>query len=735
MSAGPPTPRQPEPDVAAEARISRTRGLLARAETAVANPILAYGSILVLQLRLIWNLWQYKDLTSGDTSGYFLLASSWAHGLHDDIVWAPLYTNLLGTIIAFVGDAYTAVMVHRIAIILAATLLVLALMRSLLGPALGLLATVWWTVLPPNFNVEYELHLFGLLPILVAALIVARAGVGRGTRGTALAILAGTSLLIRNELIIATAIVAVAVVIYEVRERREHKVPISAYATAYGVPLAIVCLLAGGAYWRSFDQGHDAQVRFRAKHDLNMCQVYAASYQQRYPSKFLGNPFTDCAPLMQRTFGRPMPSFFQETTTNPRAVAGFIAWNARLMVSGLQVALFGATATGDNPDYFSVKIHRAYALVLSVIVLTGMIAGLAVMAGERKFWRRLLAPNVWAFIVLGAVAITMLVVALTQRPRPEYMYGLTVGLIALAGLCTSALLRRLGGTQFIAALAVGLTVGLCVALSSYYHRGPMPLHDAVSRLQVIRGLLRQQGSVLVTSGYNTEICSYLGRAYDGYCTSPSWPTLRARVAPGRPIRDVLNEANATAIYADPLLQTDPVIMKLLTSPRSAGWRQVAAGTTPGDRWAVLIRAGKGGPGPTPSVSVGHSPALSALRRFPQDLADPGLEYAGIFADGWVEKDADVALAGGAPANLVVRAQVLSREGGQPQHLRVLVNGRTVASVSVRPGLLVLEVPVPALRSERRIELRWAGTNRIAPNDPRQAAALLRFLGLVLPGKR
>lgn len=567
------------------------RAVKDRAEAAVANPFLAYGSILALQLRVIWNIWHHKDLTSGDTSSYFVMAMSWTHGLHDNIVWSPLYTNFLGTLVALVHDVPTAMMAHRIAIVLAAALLVLAVMRSLLGPAMGLLITVWWVVLPANFDVEYEVHLFGLLPILVAVLVVSRAP-GRRAKGAALATLLGSTLLLRNELVVATAIVAVAIAVGEVRERRVGRVPISTYARAYGVPLAIVLLLAAGAYWRSYVQGHDAQAASRAKHELNMCQVYAFNYQQRHPSKFVGNPFIDCASLMQRVFGRPMPSAFQATKANPRAVADFVAWNARLLPSGLQVALFGATVTGDNPGYYPVKNHRPYALVLSIIVLAVIIGGLIVILRDREFWRRKwLPPRTWAIVVLGAVAITILVVALTQRPRPEYLYGLTVGLVALAGLCTSALLRRLGGTQVVAPFAVGLIVVLLIALPSYYHPRPRPVHDALERLQVIRESLQQPGSVLVTSGYGYEICSYLADTANRYCTSPSWAELKARATGERSIRDVLDQAKVTAIYADPQLQADPVLAQVLASPRSAGWRKIAAGTAADGPWSVLIQAG------------------------------------------------------------------------------------------------------------------------------------------------
>jgi hypothetical protein len=573
-----------------EPRLPSTRGVLARVEALSANPLFAYGLIFALQLRVVWNVWRYKDLTPGDTSGYFLDAATWAHGVHGNIVWSPLYTAFFGTVDIFVKPVYAALMVHRVAIVIFATLLVLALMRSLLGSALSLLITAWWVVLPPNFNVQYEVHLFGLLPVLVATLVVARAP-GRNALGVMLAVLASATLLVRNELLIATVIVGVAVLVHEIRERQDRHVRTRVYLRAYGVPLAIMCLLVGGVYWRSYNQGHAAQAAFTAKQDLNMCQVYATNYQQRHASRFLGNPFTECSILMRHDFGRPLPSFLQATTANPRAVAAMIGWNALLLPGGLQVSLFGATASGKDPDYFPVKEHSTYALVLSIIALIVLIAGMVAIRHDREFWQRdWLPPRAWAVVVLGAVGVTTLVVALTQRPRPEYMYGLTVGLLALMGLCASALLRRVNGTRLIAPVALTVTLTLALALPLYYQKGPRPLHDAVNRMQIVRSTLHRPGSVLIAGQFNFEICAYLAETYLRRCTSPSWPALQAKLAGGVSILAALNRENATAIYVESGLLGDPSIARLVAAPRLYGWRQVAGGVGEGGPWHVLVRA-------------------------------------------------------------------------------------------------------------------------------------------------
>ena len=126
-----------------EVSTSRVSGFVTRAERAVSHPLVSYALIAALQLRVIWNVWKYKDLTYGDTSNYFINAASWMHGLHDNVVYSPLYSAAWGTILAIVHDVYAAAMVNRIAIVFAAAMLFLAAMRAVLPPAIALLIALW----------------------------------------------------------------------------------------------------------------------------------------------------------------------------------------------------------------------------------------------------------------------------------------------------------------------------------------------------------------------------------------------------------------------------------------------------------------------------------------------------------------------------------------------------------------------------------------------------------------
>jgi hypothetical protein len=570
-------------------RSSAPRRAVAYAERALASPYLAYTAIAVLQMRVLWNIWKYADLTTGDTSYYFVDAASWQHGLHENLVYYPGYDAFWGTILAVVHDVYAAAVIHRLVIILVVTLLVLALMRSLLGPALGLLIAAWWAIIPANYEVLYEVHLLGAVPILLAVLVVARAPRREGV-GAAVAILLASAVLVRTELIAAAAILALVLVAYELRElRRGRPGTRSSYLRAYVVPLALALLLIGGAYARSHVQGHEAWSLLQAKEEANFCNVYADAFQQRHPSEFTGNPFTECSPLMQHDFGRPMPTILQATVANPRAVAAFAAWNAQLVPGGLQVGLFGASAFENEPGFRPVIENSTYALVLSIVLLIAIVAGLiAFLHDDAASLRNLSSRTRWIAITLASVAAATVVVALTSRPWSEYIYGLTICALVMVGLAASILSRRVGGTRILAPLALVTVLVLIVTTSSMYGPGRRPIYEGVQHLKVVQHRLQRLGSVLVAGENDNELCNYLAYSFQHICTPMFWPTLLAQQNASTTAGKLLDQAHATALYADASILSDPLIAKLVAAPQAQGWEQVAQGNGPSGPWHVLV---------------------------------------------------------------------------------------------------------------------------------------------------
>jgi hypothetical protein len=197
--------------------------------------------------------------------------------------------------------------------------------------------------------------------------------------------------------------------------------------------------------------------------------------------------------------------------------------------------------------------------------------------------------------------------------------------------------------------------------------------------------------------------------------------LRALVAPGTKAQRLRVLVNGRTVVAR---RTVAGSFELdVPIPASAAMRTVTL------RWAQAARLSARD---RRSVSallkyLGVSQPPAAIRS-PAGLADPGLTHSGIFKDGWLGKDARLVLAGGPAGTLVLHALVVTRG----QRLEVRVDGRTVASRAVGLGEFTVRAPVPASSDARVIELHWTKDTRIAANDLRDAAALLRSISIGAP---
>src|SRR5262250_1026343 len=77
----------------------------------------AYPMLLLLQLKILWGI-QYRDLAIGDESGYYNRAFLWFKDFSVDIVWSPLYTAFLGTLMRLTTDAFVVTTLHRVTVVL-----------------------------------------------------------------------------------------------------------------------------------------------------------------------------------------------------------------------------------------------------------------------------------------------------------------------------------------------------------------------------------------------------------------------------------------------------------------------------------------------------------------------------------------------------------------------------------------------------------------------------------------
>ncbi len=538
----------------------------------------SYAAVALLQLKIIWGIWRFRDLTTGDTSAYFTMALRWTNSFAVNIVWSPLYTAYYGTLHSLTGDLYAATILHRAAIVMAATLGVLAIMRRVLPAGLALLVAVWWAILPINFETLYEVHLFALLPILAIWMTIA-SGDTACTRGIALAGLLAATVLVRNELIVASGIFALICLWRELTRLRHGSKP-AAHAwqsiiACYALPVVLAATVCAFFYWRSDYKYPEIAEISRGKHTLNMCQVYAFGYSQRHPDWTL-SPWTECHGLMETIFGRPEPTIVQMIQANPQAALKHFLWNLSLTPNGFQVALFNSMSGTVNPDYAPVnRSQTAFILTIAALLLVTA-AGVAVARRWRYWWLEWFRERKGTWLIFLAVACVVAPVIVTQRPRPSYLFSTTVVLMAMIGTAAHVVTWRWPRAQNRCALA-GLTVALGAAPSYYvHHQSERPLYKNVQILQPLVPSIRNIRNRILFGDYNGELALYLG------LTRVVAATFDYSILAGRkedqPLDQFLQERDINVVYVQPRiipeLRAAPRGSDLLDRPESVGWRRL-----------------------------------------------------------------------------------------------------------------------------------------------------------------
>jgi hypothetical protein len=481
---------------------------------------LAYVTIFILQLRRIWNIWNYHDLTSGDTTSYFKDAWGWYAAHTVNIAWSPVYTMYYGSLLSLTRDAYIVTTLHRVLIVLAASMLVLAIMRQLLPATLAWLAAAWWAILPINFNTLYEVHLFALLPIAVAWLIALQRSRGeRATwsRAVVLALLVATTILVRNEYIIASGVFFLICLVVEwrigkklapaARDRWRKRT-----AIIYLLPMLACAATVIGFYsistYKFGSKLHPLGEALEVKHTLNMAQVYAFGYQQRHP-EWTASPWIDCGKLCQTVFHVSYPTLGQMVRNNPRALWRHILWNISLVPNGWQLLMLNTSSGTVDPDYEPQAMSLTWPLYVSIAIGVVVLAGFVVWLFERKKWREWFSQRGMGWLAMLAVISVGPAVVITQRPRPSYFFTVSVFTMAVVGTAVWILIRRLriGRYEWILMLPIMLIGWRYVP--TYYLHAARPIHDDYERLAPY-GYLMAKPKVRCLAGFSpTEMNSYI----------------------------------------------------------------------------------------------------------------------------------------------------------------------------------------------------------------------------------
>ncbi len=563
-------------------------------------PWFSYVSLLAMQAVFAWRFWWYRDITVGDTSSYFTEGYRWFSHFKVNIAWSPLYTAFYGTMLFFTRDAAIATLMHRAIIVFAATFMVLALTRRLFPAWIAWSLALWWACLPINFETLYEVHLFALLPILVGALIVAH----RNTafyRGMGLAVLVLTMVLVRNETMIGVACFGLVCLIYEISRVRKTDQKIwkglLKISPAYVVPILVAYAIILGAYHISHIQSDELPAVLHSKHTLNMAQVYSFGYGQRHP-EYKGDAWIGYAPLMTETFGKDLPTIWEMIHANPRAVAEHFWWNISLTPSGLQLMLFNKASGKVNPDYADTHLHSKAARQLSwVMLIVIAIGGLLSLIQRKYWWRTAMRSQIFIWLFMFSVAMATFAIVPTQRPRPSYLFALSVTLMAIVGASALVIVANLRLPEWSRAWMLPIAIVICTTVAIAGR--PTAVAHAQPYTQAHRHLAPYEKAIAdprtVALGFCAGDC---WRYASGTNVNLISPELFIHRDPAKSLDEWLEESHITMVYLDEgtidrlTAENSPLVMPVLKGDPSTHWRVLSRSAGTEDDWLLLQHVAK-----------------------------------------------------------------------------------------------------------------------------------------------
>ena len=582
----------------------------------------SYLTIFLLQAKVLWGIWEYKDLTFGDTSSYFRDACQWFWHYKDNIAYSPLYTVFYGTLLHVSMDPYAVTILHRIIIVFAITLLLLAVMRRLLPHAVAWAVSAWWAILPIHFDSLYEVHLFAVIAPLVACLLAAYKPTA-WARGGSLAIIACSTFLVRNELVVATAVLALACILWEMRvvritkSEKQKNPPLRYYLFSYGLPLVLAAFVISFFYWRAAVKFPQLKDILDEKHSVNMCQVYAFGYQQRHPD-WARNPWLQCQELMRQHFGSPTPSLYEMFRRNPKAVLENLLWNIRLAPNGLQVLLLNATSGSANPDYAPVNKSNV-TLLFSFFILIILAYGIILLYRDRSvWWSCWFEPRFMAWITLISLSAVAPFVILSSRPRPSYLFTTGIFLMACVGMCSHIIFHRSALWKRLSPIMPMVMIASFILIPSYYPNvnkaKTRPLLELQRRMEPFKETINNPDVVFMVNGFPFELTSYLEaiktKRFVWYQlvdqTPSSRPALTDFIEAGEysllqipknqdnvdiPLYKLLDKMGVNMIYVDhnlwALLDKQKMNKAFVRMPESVGWKIIGYQNSGSNKWMLL----------------------------------------------------------------------------------------------------------------------------------------------------
>jgi len=370
---------------------------------------------------------------------------------------------------------------------------------------------------------------------------------------------------------------------------------------SYAVPLLVAALIVGAFAWLSLRRNPDIASSWKSKSDLTFCQHHALAYKQFHTDWTL-SPWTECDRLLQDHFGKTSLTVIEALRLNPPAMLDHFGTNLNLLPRGMQVMLFNATYGYVSPDVMMVPLRSRRALASSIALMALVLAGAILLYRDRRYWwPHCLRRRVWGWVALGSLAAGVLVSMLMIRPRPEYLYGPALLLMAGAGISVAAIGHHWPRLQRSRVLLPILVAGVLLLAprhyaGSYGQGDPVakrPLLREYRRIEPFRDAIARPGAVFMKGHYSTDIWNYVFK--QGPVKVLEYQGLGDR-DPDTPLDAYLSQQGVTVFYIDEGLlddlERDPTAGRLLAAPESVGWEVIHSEDVPESRWILLRRIGQ-----------------------------------------------------------------------------------------------------------------------------------------------
>jgi hypothetical protein len=441
----------------------QTRSTLISTLAALGNSAaFGYATLLALQLKVLWGVWQNWDLPLWDGASYFIYGRTVATAfVFPPLEWSPAYAGFYGVFHWLLGGwgNLAVYLVHRVTVLVIVVWLLYAVLRKVLPPAVAWLMSAGFIVLQVGLTNHFVVHLFILIPLLAAyRLALSTSPYGRPLAMASLVAAA----FVRVEYVVAVVVVGVGLLLLDRRSgtpaARRRPGRVTWAALVLGGAAAVVMVARAGPSHAAVDRSWGA-----------FGQHYAWGYQERHP-EWNVNFWFNYTEAVQRSFGDAQ-SITQAALNNPGEMLTHILWNV-------------GVAPRVGPELFATLPGMEWSLLILIAGAVGLLIGAAQALSHRK-WSASPQAVTLALVIAGTL-IPLVISSLLIRPRAIYLMPVLPVILLLAGLgLTNLLPATLTRRQLAAALPLLAAGGILWLPSPYAGQADRPVLQIAQVLKAL----------------------------------------------------------------------------------------------------------------------------------------------------------------------------------------------------------------------------------------------------------